>query len=372
MDKRQVVIFGTGESCERFLCEKYNTVDIKYFLDNNKWGGVFLGKEIRKPFYDKNAFIIIASIKYIEIKKQLIQLGYREFADFTSFELYGKKISIIYGNCHMTAIEQYLRTNPMFARDYGIYPFKRIQNLNEADMEERIFKNCDLLITQDIRGDNSLGEIYSFTNIRLKLKEECKVIVVPHLYGMASCFFPQLISQKEIIGFLDNNIIDFASQKYSINEIVKKLYVEGGIYDRDVIKKNFMEFIQKLQKREASWDIKISDYILENYQKVKLFADTWHPSRILLEEITKRILMFLYRDRDSIDLSLESGLYGADSSEAFIYKDVKSALGMKFTEDCIRKGIYNFNLNHIKMNQFEYVRQQYAWILYNNERRGSR
>lgn len=82
--------------------------------------------------------------------------GAVEFEDFVWMQDLGKKVAILYGNCHMDVLEKYLMNNPYF---YSEYVIKRklvnFMSINEPSDEET--ESCDLLLCQDIREGNELG-----------------------------------------------------------------------------------------------------------------------------------------------------------------------------------------------------------------------
>lgn len=91
MDKR-IIIFGSGGSGLRLL-ERVMELNgtVSYFLDNNKElsGKEVNGKKIHTPnvLADENIdeiFIIIASMYYVDIEKQLTELGLKRLKHFVS------------------------------------------------------------------------------------------------------------------------------------------------------------------------------------------------------------------------------------------------------------------------------------------------
>jgi hypothetical protein len=86
--------------------------------------------------------------------------------------------------------------------------------------------------------------------------------------------------------------------------------------------------------RESECDIKISDFILENYKEKQLFYDPSHPTETLLCEMGKRVLTKI-GCRCLRPMYLEPIL---NDTELFIYECVNEALGLKFTQEYIRVG----------------------------------
>lgn len=87
MEKNKCIIFGaskTGKTAYHFLQEKY---DIVGFSDNSsvKWGGLFCGKKVLEPSVlveQKDTLVVIASVYYAAINKQLYKMGIKNVKVF--------------------------------------------------------------------------------------------------------------------------------------------------------------------------------------------------------------------------------------------------------------------------------------------------
>lgn len=144
-------------------------------------------KEMRLDY-----FIVVAAIgvTYKAIKRGLEEWGRKEFVDFVWANNFEKKLCVLYGNCHMIVLEEYLSNNPYF---FSLYAIKRYFIHNDPYIctlpSKEELSCCDLLISEDVREGNScsapaMQEVCSWT------KEGCKCIVIPNLFGCHS-FFPQ-------------------------------------------------------------------------------------------------------------------------------------------------------------------------------------
>ena len=347
-EKKKLIIFGSGKVATRFLVNERLNIDGVF--DNNKAGNIFWDITITRPVYNSQYYIIIAiqnPFIYREIKKQLCTLGYTEFNDFIPYTIYKKKMAVAYGNCHMAAVKSYLEREKMLQNTYGFYPLLPIQNIEDIQEYDQVFERTDLFLYQQIRKENRYGECYASINILPKLSKEVKCIAIPNLYGMPKCLFPQLKRPSDANGLfcMFNNGIDVKIQqcfKEGISvDIIKNKIKFGGFYSDENIQRGWDEFIGKLIQREQQWDIKISDYILDNYKTKKLFAEPWHIMPILAKEMAQRTLDVL-GIKTNIDYLIESDL---DIYEVFIYEDVKRALGIEYTEKYIRKSRFAIENN---------------------------
>lgn len=357
MCDREVVIFGAGRIGEKFVYQYYDKVNIKCFWDNKKTGEL-LGYQIKKPEIQKKYFIIVASVFYLEIREQLTKMGYQEFENFIPYQIFHKKMAIAYGNCHMEAIRLYLEQHKEFTLEYGFYPFPMIQDLNDIQWEYgNVLKHCELFFHQSIRKDNVYGEQYSSEHMLLQLQEACDIISVPNLYGMPKYLFPQLDMKSEWqIGsfcpyFIDKNIVLWLKNGKSIKEI-KSYICNGGVYKRDEIIDMWENFLEKIDKRERDWSIKVSDYILLQQRKKKIFCDINHITSETAHEIADRILKYMgYDEKNYIELPI------MDDLESIIYVDVKEALGLEFEQKNIRKWGKSNCYQTYQMSMDDYIEQ---------------
>lgn len=322
-------------------------------------GGGYYGRTIRKPEYEKNIFIIVCSERYYEIRKQLLEMGYSEFNDFVPYRIFNKKMAIAYGNCHMGAVKQYLERNKGLASDYGFYPFPAIQYMETLDNYQKVLPYCDLFIHQSIRETNKFGAEYASNSMIDYLSKKCKVLSIPNLYGMPDCFFPQQSAGGtkgwgcfcHFFAGEEENVKKWLEMGKT-EEDIKEYMLHGGVYHKKEIQEKWNEFKTKLLQREKEWDIKISDYIFDNYKYKKLFYEKFHISDILVKEIASRILNHLgYNGEIPYTLS------PLDNNEMFIYQDVMDALDLKFEQKYIRLHHRDYSLTLVDMDIDQYVYQ---------------
>ena len=66
-------------------------------------------------------------------------------------------------------------------------------------------------------------------------------------------------------------IIDKCVEKgMKVEEIIAFCKGDSAL-ERNVIIDNFNKYMDKIKKREKAWDIKIYDFIMENYKKISYF-----------------------------------------------------------------------------------------------------
>ena len=189
--KYSIILYGISLEGEKFYYKYKDILDIQYCIDR-KEQALFHGYSVFKlteKIEDLNKHLIIVTATmsvYEEIKKELTSIGLREFENFIPCTAFGKKLAIVYGNCHMSTLALYLQQNYYFNSEY----FIRFYYIGEWETpSEKELKKCDLLITQDIREKNEFN-MPSYMSLVSDIKKEALVVIVPNLYG-CNLFFPQ-------------------------------------------------------------------------------------------------------------------------------------------------------------------------------------
>lgn len=381
IQNRDIVIFGTGLDAVKCAYSFYNRkIVVKYFLNNNRQIDTFLGC----PVYDlcdkevlNGEYVIVAvdtMSTYLILVDQLNKLYLEEFTDYIYYKWIDKKLVLLHGNCHMEIIKAYLESSEKFLTQYAIYPNPMIQDNKKKKIHSIVLENCELWIHEDIKADNACGYFLSDEYIREAWKKninnkEKKEIVVPHLFGMGKAFFPQselckrtrkMSNAQDINGMFPHTdlIIDkCVAEGMSIEDIV--LYCKSDLaLESDYIVENFKKYMEKIKEREKSWDIKIHDFILINYQREKLFYDEGHPTNIIMKKICQDILNILEIEEDCIHTN-----ECMDTHENPVYPVVKHTLELKWDEGEIRKSHYAKKMGS-KMGIEEYIREYIWWNYY--------
>lgn len=396
---QEVVLYGVGLDGEKFYCKYKNKFKFVFAVDQNS-GRTFHGMlvyhfdEVKEEI--KKYFIYVAvglDTSWQAIRDLLKSNGLKEFRNFASKEFAEKKLAILYGNCHMNILGEYLQANPDFHRVYALrcYSLMRIESAEDDEL-----KACALFITQDIRENNELGMPPADGLIRMLESNHCRCIKVPNLYG-CNLLFPQLkrceqeeldrrhqrhINEEaiELKGMADwgvAKIRDLSMNTLMWKDIcLEQLYSNGGDisqietlmnygepFSQEQIQENFLTEMQKLKEREKVCDIRISDYIEENYRTKLLFYEPYHPVNEVIFEKGRRILALLKMTVFE-ECPIKDSL---DGSEVFIYGCVRRALHLEFEQKYIRKsnlrGSYRFTLRDIPLTMKEYIEEYIAWNL---------
>lgn len=299
---KKYVLYGIGQDCEIFC---YNNKDIiphiAYCIDQNRGGE----KYFNIPVYtlenapDIHSYTILVTTRwelYKQIKSLLTERNLSEYTDFMWHCCFRKKIVAINMNCYGITLHEYLNESTFFNTHYCIIPTPQIHMNNAKSIDENLIRNCDIYIHQDIRASNTYGYKLSDEYILPKLKPSCRSITVPNLVGMFKFLYPQhgapiAFNSKHIL--YRNHVIEEALSKGLRNTRDIKTYHEEYKCDSTALNAAFSHAIKQLQSREKNWDIKLSEYIIKNFQTLPLFADGNHPSKYLYHYIYEQIAIIL-------------------------------------------------------------------------------
>ncbi len=285
------------------------------------------------------------------------------------------KKCVLIGTCQIGAVGKILSSSPKFLEQYNITKTILVHVISASAIEDFFtkIKDIDLLILQPISQNYRKG-IISTKRIQESISSTCQTIMIPYLFFTG--YFPSMSYikntynkkvEKYNILYHDLNIIKHLVEKIDIdkaggtnnylkdthNKKAHFLRIKNILNDKDYYSKRFIlrhvnKTLKILELRERNpydygkpVDIKMSNYIRNNYQNQKLFHTMNHPTNILLLETTKRILSKL-----SIveDILLSKKEYLGDMQFP-IYPSISINLNLKFKTDItyIDKFTMNFN-----------------------------
>lgn len=225
----------------------------------------------------------------------------------------------IYGNCQARIIARVLNSSKMFKNQFEYIDIKAVHRMTLKDLEytiNEVLPQLDLLIFQPVSDKFNNDERYSTNNFLQKLKSKAISISFPSCYF--SGYNPELkriVSSEDSINKNDFNYHDQNLVKYFLEENFSNpecFMLSDSFYSKDFSFQAVEESINELEKRELNIfgseqqiDIKISQFIRENYRKQRLFYTFNHPSEPLLIYLGKSILRLLEID-DEISLHKDS------------------------------------------------------------------
>ena len=368
---KKFVLYGAGWQAEKFLYQFREKESIAYCID-----GIRTGVFKQFPIYTldsapdiHNYQIIVTAVweNYIQIRECLEEKQLHEFQDFIWSEAFGKKLVLINANCHGEFYKRYLYQSKTFKQEYVIWNLPPFHIHKSSQIPDKLLSRCDLFIHQDVRPENPFGYKFSDEYIIPRLKPGCRTITVPNMVGMGRWNFPTMgmSNEKEYrygrrAMFWRDSILDDAYHLYKKGQEIKTYIMSPDVFPQEKVRELFLKCMEKLQKRERNWDIKISDYILAHYKAEKLFYDCDHAADCVMQEIGKRLCRKL--GIEDVDGKLE---YFMNWEESFIFPYVKQALELSWDEKYIREegNGEDYVISGGKMDLDEYIRE-YIWWFY--------
>ncbi len=372
--ERPIILYGGRLETENFLYQNRELIDkISFCIFDDCDETICHGIPVCEYLdIDRIAdqFVLVASTEecYFDIKKRLESVGKKEFRDFILSKAYNKKIVVINANCHGEAIISYLSLSKKFGEEYFVYPLPQIQENYEGSISQELLLNADVYMHQDIRRGNSVSDNLSDEAIEKCLDKRTLNITIPNLVGMGNWMFPALKdldriikTKKEVVYILyRDEILDEAERNTSgtVSEIVK--YWSHFSYGEATLDELWNMNKAKLEGREKSWDIKVSDFIYNNYQSIPCFVDANHPSKYLMKEIGRQIAQILELT-DICDERYESNM----GLPIPILPSVIDHFGLNFTVSRERKSDYFGKKVEGSDKEIEDYIRAYLWWYHN-------
>ena len=270
-----------------------------------------------------------------------------------------KQLCIIYANCQNRLIATYLQRSHYFNQKYIIRRFPvHLLIARNKNIPDRELQQAKLFIYQpvkDIHGKHSTNYIIS------KLPKDCRLISFPSLYFLG--YFPQfcknpvnhIIEPNHCAGVIphgDTNIISMLERGKSTPEIIRELS-NPDFYTSEFLQSNLNKTLAELRKRELQLDVKISDFIKNNFQNYYLFYTQNHPTDLVGMWVVNQILKLLKLPTLNNPLSLEDPRRGIlDQIQIPIYPSVIKHLSLKFVER-------NSTYKHYAFSSYEVTFERY-------------
>jgi hypothetical protein len=217
------------------------------------------------------------------------------------------KKCLVYGNCQSSVVRLYLHQHSEFAAHYELLDINPVHLLEEKDVSylESIVRAIDLFIYQPVsssyRGIPQLSTDY----LKSLLKPTSQTISFPVAYFIGynpEIYYLRIRDESgEIIrkddgsvpqspyAYHDKNILTLFSEGKGVDTTARTIKQED-FYAPDYVVIKLEETLSNLRLREQTIDLKISDFIEENFRKFRLFHVFNHPATWLIAYVTDLIL----------------------------------------------------------------------------------
>ena len=247
------------------------------------------------------------------------------------------KTITIFMNCHGLPLMKLLNSNIHIKKNYNLSYI--CANIYAKDRKTyspehlKIFNNSTIFICQYFRTQRKL-----LNNIKISynLQELCTIINIPH-YTFSGYLYDNGISNIKA----SNGII-------LLNET--KRLLKKNIFKKDLEKfiDNELNHIKKLDELS---DVKLYNFIKNNFRKCRLFADRGHAMFPLIEEIYRQIIKKLNILND-VDDKLYNKIYFYKHCYVPILKQVAEILNFTFkeidTKFCRHLSIFDYNPQKVR------------------------
>lgn len=315
--QKEIVLFGAGAFAKKFYQDFKDELHIRYCISNDEKQNVFCVEEreicpvyrVEKAVRDKHRFIILCAEKHEEMERQLSAYGLRYGVDYMDSGLFrvlmsNKKIAVFYGVCYMRAIHHCLMESSIFTDIYDSYYWLgyRTRSVVEQEIFLLLLGMADLYVCHEAMTTENLVYVSL-------LKQECRVIRIPLVFFNG--YHPKseerpgednvysIVSSGTYFGSFitpDDEVNRCIRENKKLPEILKRVS-DVDYYDKDFLERNYRREIRKIEVAEATADIQISDYLLENHGKRHLFLNEKHISNCVIVELAGRVLEALELDR---------------------------------------------------------------------------
>jgi len=363
LSTKRIILFGAGVVAEEFYEAHKHKLNISHCVSNyeSEWGkGNFLGildvKKYNRSEISKDDYIIVCGpIAFRTIELQLVSEGFSIYEHFVEsniataiFEY--KRIVLFYGQCVLRDMYQCIVKVPEFREKYAsIY--------TQATTKQAIVTNrvlyyakdiCDIYIYSPKVLD--LGSIYFL--FPEDLPKDCKMISVSNLSVLV--YWPQIDPRREaynpwyIHPYKSKRDLDFYHTIYRredmpINQMIldeksaHKIIETVSSYDfytEQQVEKHFAKAMKLVNAAEKNYNITIGDYIRENYKRIKLYQNSFHPNKCIIWEYNKRLLKELNIKCANIDELVDnSPEHIHQGGDVPIYPSVAYRLGLEFVDE---------------------------------------
>jgi len=405
---------GLGKKVASFLSVRVN-IDCFYDIDENKHGEIVCGIPIKKWCNNKEELVVIATEHWAEVCSFLKEQGKILFKDYLPWfflestravsydKLYSviesigeiteeewkyykkrKKLIVFHGSCHSEFLGALLSLHPKIKKEYRIIcaPRSHLNNSNRAD-SLYVFKsacsyekNVDLFKQIDVFIYQKKPDFYDEMDVKYienNLSASCEKIKISFLNFTG--YFIQCRNDKEYQN--RRSLYSLHYKDYYIDKLIKRGMTSQQILEcikeEDFIKEERIwdlvhMSVENLKYLDAESDVKIGDFIADNFQKEQLFYDPGHPTNKVLIEYANRIIRYIVGESveplesyNSYEMML-SALPGVAmySRSTIIYPCVLRALGLKKYEKSFRVNTISYFTEMLSFDEYvlEYIKMK--------------
>ena len=254
---------------------------------------------------------------------------------------------VIYATCQGDGIKNYIKyyfpkSNINVIRNYQLV----LSNGNKLQDFRNLLQKTNIFIYQEMprKWGSYSTDLSVEDNLLNYVSNDCIKITIPYVYADWFWGIGKILLADGTPNFNTISKDSRGNYKYINKEIITNLkksnYTLDNIlklYDDNKLDFNYEERkikgINILKSKETTCDVKISDFILKNYKKQKLFYMPNHPTHIILKEMSKQILEKLNIDYNNFDTLFKNNNYNL-SCEIPVSKYDKNYHNYEFEINC--------------------------------------
>lgn len=232
------------------------------------------------------------------------------------------KLQILsFTNCQGMMLINCLKTLNLFNKYFNCIYIQNYENMNDEKRLEfnNLLKNIDIFLYQPVRDIHSNNS----KDILNLLPERTKKISMPYIYcnwyWLFNIIWDETINKLHVI-------------HHNINKEQIKYILENNIINFE-LEERMEKSLNILSEKELNLDIKVCEFIKNNYKKKRLFFNKNHFTKPVILFITNKFLELL-----DINIRINEDIHlGIYNSNVFIpiTSYIKKILHLEFQEDSI-------------------------------------
>lgn len=348
----EILIFGCGKYGQAFYKRFAKDYNICGFLSNKENENECLGLPVFRVNKEnlQGKRVVICSVVYrLEMMQQLEDMGMRCYVNYVTNHMLLGKIMASIGTCHVNHSAIFLNYREAFTVEYAkfdfLYPVEERSLLGfEIEKAKKILAYCDAVFClTPVPGTGAYFDVYNY----LKRHDyQCKVIrisnyvfqglhpqvtLVEHNRANKYCSRLNIFESFQYNWlFGDQNINNYLEDGMSNQQVIETIR-DDNYYSKEACIDNLQQSLKMIQLFDKFSDIKLYDFMVENYKKHLLFRDVSHFSAYTLLEVSRQVLALLGIEDDlepeRKDELSETVVCG---TEIPIYPSVYKALDLNF------------------------------------------
>ncbi len=357
---KRLIIYGTGNTGTNFYQTNRLKLDLKLCTSSDKIINPIEGLDgIERTELNKETdFVIICSIYHQEITNRLSFEGWEEGVNYLCHDKFIKRydaesghkiIMVVIGQCHLDRIRQAFG-NLSVSERYAVWFFNEREVCVSGDMFDYfkvrecvdILRQADILLKPSVVTSSRIKDLEYFEEC---LPKKCRIISFS--LPMLESYWPQDRGKESAIGkyYVTHKNIkipayverDHVIEKYidegkTTAEIIKYIS-DDKFFSREEVINNHQQTLKRGYFQDRLSEVKITDYIEENYNKKRLFYDRGHFGEDVLKVYLTRLLKSLgepeqRQEIDALDLKKYFNI-----NEAPIYPSTAQILNLEFAND---------------------------------------